>query len=113
MTVRLTTRNAPTKRSLAWLRAQGCIVDVAERRQGPISVDWLGAFDIVGVTPSGHLIVVQTTSRSNFASRLAKVRQCPELAELLARGCVIEVHGWDAGKEEPKIEVVDSCAGVD
>lgn len=104
MAVRINTRTSPVDRSLALLRADGCIVDIAERKQGKISRDWLGAFDIVGVTRDGRLIAVQVTSNSNFAARVAKVRACPDLPELLRRGATVEVHGWTVGKLEPRVE---------
>ena len=111
MAVRINTRTSPVDRSLALLRADGCIVDIAERKQGPISRDWLGAFDIVGVTRDGRLIAVQVTSNNggNFAARVAKVRACPDLPELLRRGATVEVHGWMVGKPSPRIEQVESA----
>lgn len=105
MTVRLTARNAPTQRSLAYLRARGWTCDIAERKHGPISRDLFGAFDIVGFGPLCKCLLVQTTSKSNFASRVAKVRACPDLASLLACGVAIEVHGW-GDEVEPRIERV-------
>jgi hypothetical protein len=104
MTVRMSTRTAPTERSLAYLRSRGCIVDYSEHKQGKATYDWGGAFDITGVTREGRFVAVQTTSIGNIASRIAKVRRCPDLAALLARGAVLEVHGWEPESVEPRVE---------
>jgi hypothetical protein len=107
VTVRVNTKTSPTTRSLAYLRAHGWTCDIAERRQGPITRDLFGAFDIVGFKPGGRSIVVQTTSHQHFSERLCKVLACPHLSDLMHCGVEVWVHGWRREEVEPRTERVE------
>ena len=104
MGVALNTRTAPTKRTLALLAAQGYLADVAERRQGPITIDLFGCMDIVAVHPTRReILFVQVTSRSHRASRVSKVLASPHIRALLKSGALVQVWAWDTGSAEPSI----------
>ena len=108
MAVRMTSRTSPTQRTLEHLRARGWLADVAERRQGPISLDLFGFADLVAVHPDQRrVLLVQVTSASHFADRLAKVKATPAAALVLRAGVAVEVWAWSPGSPEPRIERVD------
>jgi hypothetical protein len=86
-----------TKRTLGHLRKLGFVADVVERRLPGCFVtrDLFGFADVLGVHPGDHVVLlVQTTSASNFAKRLRHVRESPALPLLLDAGVRIEVWGW-------------------
>lgn len=59
-----------------------------------ITRDLFGFADIVAL--KDHVLLVQTTSRSNMTARMHKI-QCSEAFEPCKRaGMRIHVHGWDA-----------------
>jgi hypothetical protein len=82
---------------LRLLRAEGFLVAVAEKwlAHAGVRQDLFGFIDLVGVhARDGVFLAVQTTSDSNLASRLAKVRSCPEAAIWIRAGGRVECHGW-------------------
>lgn len=91
----------PTERSLGMLRKEGWTVGKTEHwnphvpRPGGMGVrqDLLGFIDLVCFSGAG-VLVVQTTSGSNAAARIAKIREIPAHAAVLASGARIEVHSW-------------------
>ena len=86
---------SPTQRSLKLLREQGWVVDIVERRVGPVTKDLFGIFDLVAVHPEeGYVLAVQTTTSSHFASRRKKMEGSPHLDTWLRTGSVAELHGW-------------------
>lgn len=106
MGVALNTRTAPTKRTLALLAAQGYLADVAERRQGPITVDLFGCMDIVAVHPANkEILFVQVTSNNggNRAARVRKVQTSPHIKALLRSGARVEVWAWRPQDAAPSI----------
>lgn len=94
--------SSPTARSLAYLREQGFICDVVERRVPGtfITKDFLGMFDILGIhVDIPGVLGVQTTSAGNQASRRTKVQESGHLSTWLAAGNRAHIHGWKlAGK---------------
>lgn len=101
-------RFTPTTRTIGYLESRGWIVDIAERRQGPITRDLFGCIDLVAVHPTlREVLFVQVTSNNgngNFAARLAKTIAQPTTALLLQAGVRIEVWGWKDQAAEPRIE---------
>jgi hypothetical protein len=92
-----TTMSTTTKRTLAYLRKLGFITDVVERRLPGCFVtrDLFGFADVLGVHPGKRVVLlVQTTTASNFAKRLRHVRDQPALPLLLAAGVRVEIWGW-------------------
>lgn len=94
----------PTQRSLAKLRADGWTVCVVEKwipatpagyKGRILRSDAFGFGDLlaakVGVPGS---TLVQTTSGSNVAARIAKIKGIAEAGIWMAAGNRIEVHGW-------------------
>lgn len=87
----------PTQRSLKKLRSDGftvCIVEkwipqIRQRKDAFGFGDLLSCkVGIIGAT------LIQTTSGSNAAARLAKIRTLPEAGIWLAAGNRIVVHAW-------------------
>lgn len=104
MPVRMKSRNTPTQRTIAHLRAAGWLVDIAERRQGPVTFDLFGCIDLVAVHPDDkRVLFIQVTSADHVADRLAKTRAQPTTALLLKAGVDIEVWGW-GDSATPRIE---------
>jgi hypothetical protein len=101
-------RITPTTRTIAHLEARGWVVDIAERRQGPITRDLFGCIDIVAAHPERReVLFVQCTSNNgngNFAARLQKTLAQPTTLQLLRAGVRIEVWGWKNTAAEPRIE---------
>lgn len=85
----------PTQRSLAHLRKLGYLAAVVEKRIPRVFItrDLFGFVDIVALA-DGVTLAVQTTSGSNVASRIKKIRASAEFQRVLAAGWRIVVHGW-------------------
>lgn len=100
--------SSPTQRSLAELRKRGYKADIVERYNSYTKrkKDLHGCIDIHAFHPARtpRVIYVQTTSGSNVASRIAKIRALPHFPVMIAAGMVIVVHGWSkrgkAGKRK-------------
>lgn len=89
---------SPTARSLKYLRDQGFLAGIVERRlpHAFTTIDLFGFIDIVALDGKPGLLGVQTTSQANAAARVTKIREeCWEAASRwLAAGNRIVVHGW-------------------
>lgn len=95
---------SPTQRSLIKLRSDGYAACVVEKWvpispagfKGPlIRRDVFGFADILACKPlKAGALLVQTTSGSNVASRVNKIKLCAAAGIWLAAGNKIEVHGW-------------------
>ena len=88
---------SPTQRSLAVLRARGCLCWISEhynafsRRR----VDGFGFADILCLTPGETgVLAVQTTTSSNLAARRTKIQALSAADLWLACGNRICLHGW-------------------
>jgi hypothetical protein len=87
--------SSPTSRSLEEMRGRGYeLVDVVERwiPGANIRKDLFGIGDLLCVGPG--VTVVQTTSASNVAARIAKIANSDAVAPLRRAGIRILVHGW-------------------
>lgn len=87
----------PTQRSLAHLRALNYSVCVVEKWIAQIKQrkDAFGFGDLLAVRAGIRgALLVQTTTGSNVAARIAKIRSIAEAGIWLAAGNQIEVHGW-------------------
>jgi hypothetical protein len=91
---------SPTELSLRLLRGEGWTVDVCERwvpmGSGKVRKDLFGLVDLVAVRP-GQTMGVQTTSSTNYHSRLNKLidaEHLPAVLALRAAGWTIVIHGW-------------------
>ena len=86
----------PTQRSLAKLRADGYFVAVVEKWNPHVRIrqDLFGFADLLGFK-GDEVLLVQTTSGSNVASRVAKIAGLPvATAWLNGRNHRVIVHGW-------------------
>lgn len=79
----------PLARSLAYLRRQGWVVDITERRLPFCNTtrDYLGIIDAIGVRP-GQVAGFQVTSRTNAAARRRKALESPLLPRWLESGAL-------------------------
>jgi predicted RecB family endonuclease len=87
--------STPTQRSLDHLRKLGYLAEVVEKRIPKVFItkDLFGFIDIIAIR-DGEILAVQTTSGSNVAARITKIRESATFARVLAAGMRIEVHGW-------------------
>jgi hypothetical protein len=87
--------SSPTQRSLKALRGDGWNAWIVEKWIPQIKrrLDCWGA-DILACKPGVGIKLVQTTSGSNQAQRLAKVLTIPEAQAWLESGGQYEIHGW-------------------
>ncbi len=87
---------SPTQRSLAHLRAAGCVAAVVEKwnPHAKIRQDLFGIVDVVALSPDGVTIGVQATSLSNVTSRVNKIAESDNIAALRKCGWRLVVHGW-------------------
>lgn len=107
-------RSSLTAATQAYLRTQGWVGDLVERRQGPISRDYLGWADWCGIKAvtlgAGPIplraLAVQITSASNASKRLAKMRACPGLTAWLEQGGEAWLLSW--GMKGPVVTVVET-----
>lgn len=105
----------PTERSTKLLRRSGHLVAPVERwlmiPGRHVKRDMFGCFDLFACRPATReIVLVQTTSLSNLPSRVAKVRETPELPGLLACGIRALVHGWVLRGGVWRCKVVEVCA---
>ena len=100
--------SSPTQRSLALLRGRGYTVAVTEHWNAFARVrqDLYGFVDVLAVG-HGHTVAVQTTSYSNVAARVAKIRNSAVAPTLRAAGWRVSVHGWRKVKGRWQVREVD------
>ena len=77
------------------MRQRGYTCEVVERWNpyARIRQDLFGFGDVICLG-DGEVILVQTTSGSNMAARIAKIADHPNLAAVRKSGIKIVVHGW-------------------
>lgn len=103
--------SSPTQRSLALLRERGYVAQVVEQtiRGAGIVVfkrDLFGIGDIIAVR-DGETLLVQTTSGSNVAARIAKIAECEHVGAIRKAGWRLVVHGWRKLKGRWTVREVD------
>lgn len=102
-------KTSPTQRSLALLRSEGWTAHVVEHwnPHARIRQDVGGWVDILAYRPSewrrmdgvfgaypAQIMGVQTTTASNMAARIAKMKDLPSPGLWKRAGGLVEVHGW-------------------
>lgn len=98
-------KRSPQAIALTTLAADGWIPWVVERNLTPIiKKDLFGCIDILALK-AGQVLAVQVTSAVNHATRTAKVRDSPYLADMLA--CAWSVQVWSYKGDKLRIEQVD------
>ena len=87
---------SPVQRSLAKLRSEGWTAAITERwnQYARVRQDLFGFVDVLCIAPGRGFLAVQTTSGSNAASRVAKIRAEPRAEIWIASGGKIVVHAW-------------------
>ena len=113
----------PTQRSLQLLRDEQWLVAIVEKwnQWAKVRVDLFGFGDLLALRGETALIV-QTTSGSNVAARIAKIQASAEARVWLqAPNHRIEVHGWRKVGARGKRKVwecrevplfLDSCGNI-
>ena len=83
------------QRSLALLKRLGYAACVVERFNHFVKVrqDAMGFIDILAAG-NGSILAIQSTTTSNQASRVAKIKAEPRALAWLNNGGRIFVHGW-------------------
>lgn len=86
----------PTQRSKAALERGGWSVAIVERwnPHARIRQDLFGFADLLAVKAGEAPLLVQVTSGSNAAARIAKITNEPRALTCLRASMRIEVHGW-------------------
>jgi hypothetical protein len=87
----------PTQRSLAMLRDGGYLPAVVEHwnAYARIRQDLYGCIDIVAIHPlKPGVLAIQTTTKSNMAARLEKIKTVPAVKIWLAAQNSFKIHGW-------------------
>lgn len=91
-------KTSPTQRSLKKLRDEGFTVAIVEHWNpfAHIRQDLYGFIDLVAMQDllKSGLLGVQTTSATNFATRIKKSMAIPALKLWLKTGNRFVVHGW-------------------
>lgn len=94
---------SPTKRTLDLCRKHGWTVQVVERwcSFSRKRVDLFGVVDVVAMDGK-NVIGIQSTSGSNFSSRMTKILAEPRAKLWIESGGRLFVHGWRqlAGKRK-------------
>lgn len=97
---------SPTQRSLKLLRDEGYTAQVVERwnPHARVRQDLFGVIDIVAIkaldTDTTSIVGVQTTSKSNMAARITKIKESAEAALWSSAGGLMLVHGWAKNKSK-------------
>jgi hypothetical protein len=92
-------KTSPTARTIAHVRNAGGIAEVVEKwipiPGRRIRKDLFGFADVFAVSEDGEASLIQVTSGSNVAARVAKARLAIEtLPQLRMSGLRLKVHGW-------------------
>ncbi len=92
-------KTSPTQRTLALCRKAGWTCAITERWNAfaKLRQDLFGFIDVVAIN-GNQIIGIQTTSSSNMAARIKKIRELPASAIWLQSGGAILVHGWKRDK---------------
>jgi hypothetical protein len=98
--------------SVKALESDGWTVGVVEQRipHTFITRDLFGFADLVAMSPSRGIMLVQVTggaSTSNFHARVDKIQAEPRHAIWLASGGRIQVHSWEGKGSQRKCRVVE------
>jgi hypothetical protein len=109
-------RLATDQLTLGLLRSKGWICDLAERRQGPISRDFLGFADVVALDEEGRPVAVQHTgsasSGGNMAARRRKILANGSAHEWVARGGRVVLLCWRSEIEWDSEELTCQLGGL-
>jgi len=91
----------PTARSAKYLRDLGYIVGFTEQiirfpgGKGMVRKDLFGFADLIAFTEGGSILLIQSTTATNAAHRVAKAKDNKDLkAWLFYSGRGANVHGW-------------------
>lgn len=87
---------SPTERSLERLRSHGWTCAIVEKwnAHARCKQDLFGFGDILCIRPGHQPLLVQTTTQSNAAARVAKIISEPRAKTWLLTASDIQVHGW-------------------
>ena len=85
----------PTQRSMKLMRDRGYHVEVVEKWNSftKTKKDLFGFIDVLCIS-EGSVVGVQSTSYTNVAARVTKIREHELYPVVLSSGIQILVHGW-------------------
>ena len=92
----------PLPRTISFLASYGWLADEVERRERYATYDLFGCWDVLAVDTRGVMLLVQCTSKPNVGTRVKKCIANANTKELLRRGVMCEVWGWDETKADPR-----------
>jgi hypothetical protein len=94
----------PTQRTLAKLRADGYTCAIVEKwnKWAKVRQDMGGFADIVAWKPGAGVLAIQTTSGSNVAARIQKIKESTAACAWLLSPAWLEVWGWRKAGERGK-----------
>jgi hypothetical protein len=101
---------SPTARTLNLLRKSGfqCAVIEKWNAYAGIRQDVWGFADVIASHPiRQEIFLIQVTTASNLASRLAKAKGRPELAGWLRSGGRVQFHGWAKRGAKWQVRIVE------
>jgi hypothetical protein len=106
-------RFAANNASKKMLEEQGYTCGVAEQSINTGKMifkrDLFGFVDLVCLSPSKGILLVQSTAGGNLSSRVAKTKDNPAHAIALAAGARIQIHDWvkRAGQKARECRIVE------
>ena len=103
---------AANNASMKMLEREGWTCFVVEQRipHTFITRDVFGFADILAMSPSRGIMLVQVTghaSSSNFHARVAKTKAEPRHAIWIASGGRIQVHSWEGKGKDRKCRIME------
>lgn len=86
---------SPTQLTIRSLKQDGWLVEVVEKYNffAKVRNDLFGFIDILAIK-DGSVLAVQATSKANISSRVNKIAEHENIAEVRKLGWQIEVWGW-------------------
>lgn len=91
---------SPKSRTIALLESRDYMAADVELRQGPITRDLFGLFDVLAIPRKGPVLLVQCTDHTHVGAHVTKcidntaTQRIAALCALVDRGVLCEVWGW-------------------
>lgn len=99
----------PKSRTIALLESCDYMAADVEKRQGPITRDLWGLFDVLAIPRKGPVLLVQCTDHTSVGAHVTKCtdqgqpQRIADLQSLLDRGVLCEVWGWRWDVPGPRV----------
>jgi len=102
--------SSPTQRSLKYMRDLGYHAEITERwiPGANLRKDLWSFCDVLCLhRETGEMVAVQTTSYTNIAARVNKIKDCELVPVVRKAGIAIHVHGWRKVGNRWQVKVKD------